>query len=215
MAIRRGDVEVQKSQISSLLEAAEQKEAAFYDPITQAFKLGSTVVDTLQTAMVLEPAREKFMEGFRGEQTPIYNENLMKAGITSRQDTINQLAKTKLGDTYAEGVNYQMLGDGSFVPTYDIKGGSVFGYQATKPYDLKVKAPKVKPGMFPAVDISTVVNFANTINSGFKGVPFKREGDLYPVEYDFTTPIGEGTRGADWLYNKTIGGIPWRDYSKK
>jgi len=68
MAVRKSDVEVYKSGISSVLEGAEQKTAAFNDPFIQAMQLGTQISDTYQTAMSLTPKVKDFMSGIRGEE---------------------------------------------------------------------------------------------------------------------------------------------------
>ena len=55
MAIREGDIQVQKAAMSSLLEKAEASEAAFYDPITQGFNFATEVAGSVGTVMNLTP----------------------------------------------------------------------------------------------------------------------------------------------------------------
>jgi len=122
---RIGDVEVYRSGIGSLLEAARQEEAAFNDPLVQAMKFGTQVSESLQTAMVLEPKREAFMEGLRGKQEPFQSDELYSR-ITSKAigdvggDAIQNIAKERLGDAYSADMKYKMDAQGNIVPDFDL-----------------------------------------------------------------------------------------------
>ena len=122
---RIGDVEVYRSGIGSLLEAARQEEAAFNDPFVQAMKFGTQVSESLQTAMVLEPKREAFMEGLRGKQEPFQSDELY-GRITSKAigdvggDAIQNIAKERLGDAYSADMKYKMDAQGNIVPDFDL-----------------------------------------------------------------------------------------------
>jgi len=122
---RIGDVEVYRSGIGSLLEAARQEEAAFNDPFVQAMKFGTQVSESLQTAMMIEPKREAFMEGLRGKQEPFQSDELYSR-ITSKAigdvggDAIQNIAKERLGEAYSADIKYKMDAQGNIVPDFDL-----------------------------------------------------------------------------------------------
>jgi hypothetical protein len=147
MAIREGDVEVYRSGISSLMEAAEQQEAAFYDPITQSMKLGTEIAGTMNTVMNIKPKFDDFMEGIRGE-SPIGPE-----GDTAIQSAVSMgnitegVAREQLGSGYMEGVDYEMDAvTGQYKPAVSM------GRFGTTGFDMSVDSPTVPSSMRTYVD---------------------------------------------------------------
>lgn len=197
MAIRKSDVEVYRSGISSLMEAALQQEAAFNDPFTQAMKLGTEVSETFKTTMNIKPKFDDFMEGIRSKK-PIGPEGdaaiqsaVSLDNVTGPFDT--EMIKKQLGSNYMEGVNYEMDAvTGQYKPVVDMGSFGTFGE-----VDMGVKAPKVDMSKFPdqtdkiegvfarvkseeelAINLLGIQNAANAINSGKTQIDYFPDGKI-------------------------------------
>lgn len=197
MAIRKSDVEVYRSGISSLMEAALQQEAAFNDPFTQAMKLGTEVSETFKTTMNIKPKFDDFMEGIRSKK-PIGPEGdaaiqsaVSLDNVTGPFDT--EMIKKQLGSNYMEGVNYEMDAvTGQYKPVVDMGSFGTFGE-----VDMSVKAPKVDMSKFPdqtdkiggvfarvkseeelAINLLGIQNAANAINSGKTQIDYFPDGKI-------------------------------------
>tara|TARA_S200002703_G_scaffold43369_3_gene37776 strand:+ start:2332 stop:2940 length:609 start_codon:yes stop_codon:yes gene_type:complete len=160
MAIREGDVQVQRAAMSSLLQKAEASEAAFYDPITQAFNLGTEIAGSVGTMMNLTPKAIAFKEGLFPSKSPIQPDSVYGQAVKMNyaQDSINSMAKLSLGDSYAEGVNYTMDAQGKFMPKL------ATDFQLTsRPTDmgLNVTQPKFN---YKTMTLNDIQNLAQTIN---------------------------------------------------
>ena len=160
MAIREGDVQVQRAAMSSLLQKAEASEAAFYDPITQAFNLGTEIAGSVGTMMNLTPKAIAFKEGLFPSKPAVQPESVYGQAVKMNyaQDSINSMAKLSLGDAYAEGVNYTMDAQGKFMPKL------ATDFQLTgRPTDmgLNVTQPKFN---YKNMTLSDIQSLAQTIN---------------------------------------------------
>jgi hypothetical protein len=146
--------------MSSLLQKAEASEAAFYDPITQAFNLGTEIAGSVGTMMNLTPKAIAFKEGLFPSKPAVQPESVYGQAVKMNyaQDSINSMAKLSLGDAYAEGVNYTMDAQGKFMPKL------ATDFQLTgRPTDmgLNVTQPKFN---YKAMTLNDIQNLAQTIN---------------------------------------------------
>lgn len=160
MAIREGDIQVQKAAMSSLLEKAEASEAAFYDPITQGFNFATEVAGSVGTVMNLTPKAIAFKEGLFPSKPAIQPDSVYGQAVQMNytQDSINSMAKLSLGESYAEGVNYEMDAQGRFMPKL------ARDLQLTgRPTDmgLNVTQPKFN---YKNMTLTDIQNLAQTIN---------------------------------------------------
>ena len=211
MAIRKSDVEVYRSGISSLMDAARQQTAAFYDPTTQVLQGSKMVVDTFKTAMDMKPKFDDFMEGIRSKK-PIGPEGdaaiqsaVSLDNVTGPFDT--EMIKKQLGSGYMEGVDYEMDAvTGQYKPVVDMGSFGTFGE-----VDMGVKAPKIDMNKFAdqtdkiegafarvksedelAINLLGIQNAANFINN-YQDKPYRYYGQdqIGPFRGPVATPEGK------------------------
>ena len=202
MATRKGDVEAYRSGISSVLEGAERDEAAFYDPITQAALLGTSVADTYSTAMKVTPAAKDFIAGFRkedpiGEEGNFIYKNIVSDGIGFIQPSL----------------------DGSIEPFSPYKPLNISGLKETdmglniKGLDVaKIEMSEARKSpekdehtenMFKNWNPYTLSAFANSIN---RLTPEKEGNNTYVTEEGQMTWLGKVRNFA-----KTFTDVPYED----
>lgn len=186
MATRKGDVEAYRSGISSVLEGAERDEAAFYDPITQAALLGTSVADTYSTAMKVVPATQDFIEGFR-KKDPIGEEglnsynNIVSDAVGFTQPTLDGSVKplTPYKPLDISGLKETDMG-------VDIKGLDVANVKMTEARK-SAEIDKHAENMFKNWSPYTLSAFANKIN---RLTPDSNENVTYVTEDGTKTGAG-------------------------
>lgn len=186
MATRKGDVEAYRSGISSVLEGAERDEAAFYDPITQAATLGTSISDSLNTTMKVVPAAEDFIEGFR-KKDPIGDEGLhsynsiVSEAVDIEQPTLDGSVKplTPYKPLDITGTKKTDMG-------VDIKGIDVAKVEMAEARK-SAKIDKHTENMFKNWNPYTLSAFANSIN---RLTPESNENVTYVTEDGTKTGAG-------------------------
>lgn len=192
MAVRKSDVEVYKSGISSVLEGAEQKTAAFNDPFIQAMQLGTQISDTYQTAMSLTPKVKDFMSGIRGEE-PLGEEADAAARNALSLDTTPgmlgpvdyTLDRPDVSITGLKKTDFSLETPGfksAAIEMNDAREKTMSEFEDSK--------DKFKYDVLRNFNPQLIDSFANSINDIEKLTPYKKDNLTYVTEDGTKTGVG-------------------------